>query len=480
MDRVHGHGAPDPASGTLTLAEFRVLVVDDEEGMLEVCSDSLERLAGVTTTTATNPAQALELLKSARFDLLVTDIQMPGATGIELLSAGRQHDPELPVVIMTGFPSVETAAEAIRLGAVDYITKPFNPDDLMRIAQRLLENRRLQAENQLLKRRLSGPESIRMVGSSPELRQVMETIQRIAPTDVDVLLHGETGTGKELVARAIHDHSERAQANFVPVNCGAIPENLLESEFFGYEKGAFTGADRRSIGLLEYADGGTLFLDEVIDLPRQMQVKLLRVLQERRIRRLGGRDEIAVDIRVIAASAVDPAEAVASGHFREDLYYRINVVRIQVPPLRQRRSDIPELADLFRQRYAQDMDKDISGFAPDALGLLQAYDWPGNIRQLQNAVRRAVAMCDGDRIQATDLPGNLSTPTLPADLDASDDFHAARDAYVAQFEKAFVSNLLRRHHGDVKAAARAGGIPRGSFYRILKRLDMDPDEFRTT
>lgn len=462
------------------MRKFHLLCVDDEPGMLEVCQDTLLRLSDVEVSTAANPIEALKLLAERDFDLVVTDIQMPGMSGIEMLRKIREAHGDLPVVIMTGFPSVETAVSAVRLGAVDYVTKPFHPDDLTETVRRLLQVKRLSEENRLLKRRLEGRQITgEMLGVSPAMLQVFDTIQRIANSDVDVLIQGETGSGKELVARAIHRHSQRLEAPFVPVNCGAIPENLLEAEFFGYEKGAFTGASARSLGLLEYANGGTLFLDEIIEMPLQMQAKLLRALQERRLRRLGGKDEIPFSVRVISATARDLSAAVKDNVFREDLFYRLNVVTIWIPPLRDRPEDIELLTEHFIERFAHEANKNIGGIAATAMQALSNYKWPGNVRELQNVLRRAIALTRSEVIQIDDLPTHVAderaTP-LPADFTGS--YNQMREQTLERFERDFVQNLLSKHHGDVTAAAHAAGLPRGSLYRLLKKLTVDPAQFR--
>lgn len=462
------------------MRKFHLLCVDDEPGMLEVCQDTLHRLSDVEVTGASSPAEALKLLQERDFDLVVTDIQMPGMSGIELLRKIRDNYGDLPVVIMTGFPSVETAVSAVRLGAVDYVTKPFHPDDLTETVRRLLQVKHLSEENRLLKRRLEGRQLTgEMLGISPAMVQVFDTIQRIAHSDIDVLIQGETGCGKELVARAIHRHSQRLEAPFVPINCGAIPENLLEAEFFGYEKGAFTGASTRSLGLLEYANTGTLFLDEVIEMPLQMQAKLLRALQERRLRRLGGKEEITFNVRVISATARDLAAAVKNNVFREDLFYRLNVVTIHIPPLRDRPEDIELLTEHFIERFANEAAKNIGGISAAAMQALSNYKWPGNIRELQNVLRRAIALTRSEIIQIDDLPPHIAAERhAPLPAESSGSYNQLREQTLERFEREFVQHLLTKHRGDVTASAQAAGLPRGSLYRLLKKLAIDPAKFR--
>ena len=463
------------------MARPRILIVDDEEGMREVCSDTLEALPGVELITCGDPRQALRLLEESDFDLLLTDIRMPGMSGVELLERARKRDPELPVIMITGFPTVETAVESLKLGAVDYLTKPFLPEELLANVKRFLEERRLRSENRLLHQRLARSDRFgALIGESEAMRRVFDVIQRVAGSDVDVLIQGETGTGKELVARAVHEGSRRHDQRFVPVDCGAIPENLLESEFFGYEKGAFTGAAARTVGLLEYADGGTFFLDELGELPLQLQAKLLRALQERKIRRLGSKGETPVSLRVVAATARDLQDEVTQGRFREDLYYRVNVVKIELPPLRERGDDVLLLAEHLRVRGGVELGKQVEGFADEVLEVLLAYRWPGNVRELMNVVRRGIALARGERITLDDLPEHLilaagATPSAPLSEPGFFDLRALR---IASFEQEYLARKLREHEGDVTAAAKGAGIPRGTFYRLLKNHEMKPANFR--
>jgi DNA-binding NtrC family response regulator len=460
----------------------RILIVDDEEGMREVCSDSLEQIPEVSIVTCADPKEALTHLESDDFDLLLTDIRMPGMTGVELLERAREHDPELPVIMITGFPSVETAVASLKLGAVDYLTKPFLPDELVANVTRFLEERRLRSENRLLRERMRGRSRFgSLIGQSDAMQRVFELIERVAATDVDVLIQGETGTGKELVACALHERSRRASERFVPVDCGAIPEQLLESEFFGYEKGAFTGAQARTIGLLEYANKGTFFLDELGELPAQLQAKLLRALQERQIRRLGGKTQIGVDLRIVSATARDLASEVKDGQFREDLFYRINVVQIALPPLRERGDDVLLLAEHFRERCGRELGKEVAGFHDEVLEVLRAYSWPGNVRELMNVIRRGIAMARGDKIALEDLPDHLVLAAgrdLPTPGGPEAGFFDLRAQRMASFERDYLSQKLEEHGGEVSAAAVAAQIPRGTFYRLLKNHDLKPADFR--
>jgi DNA-binding NtrC family response regulator len=473
------------------MSAHRILVVDDEEGIREVVVDSLERIEGCEVVEEADPLLALDRVQAEPFDLLITDIRMPGMSGVELLRAAREHDPQLPVLLITGYPTVETAVEALRLGAVDYLTKPFLPEDLLARVRRTLDERRLREENALLERQVHrGFQFEELIGRSKGMLAVFDVIDRISETDVDVLIQGETGTGKELVARALHKRSKRRGNRFVPVDCGAIPENLMESEFFGHEKGSFTGAAARSIGLLEYATGGSVFLDELGELPLMLQAKLLRALQERKIRRVGGKIETPVDLRVIAASAKDLDKAIVSGGFRQDLYFRINVVAIQIPPLRERKEDIPLLAEHFLRKHGEEMQRQLSAFSAQALEVLAHYPWPGNVRELQNAVRHGIALSRNSQLDVEDLPErvvagagecagrDLSPQEFLGDAPPQESFFETRARHTAAFEERYLSRLLESHDGDVRAAAVAARIPRGTCYRLLKNHGLVARDFK--
>ncbi|HEY3322188.1 MAG TPA: sigma-54 dependent transcriptional regulator [Planctomycetota bacterium] len=461
------------------MTRARILVVDNESGMLEVCADTLRRLPDAEVLTENQSKRAAERVSSEDLDLLITDIRMPGLTGLELLRIARQHDPQLPVLMLTAFPSVETAVESMKVGAADYLTKPFLPDDLLATVRRLLEEKRLRQENTLLQRQLERSYSLdEIVGKSPAMQSVFETILRVAETDVDVLILGETGTGKELVARSLHKRSRRKNGRFVPVDCAAIPEQLLESELFGHERGAFTGASQQSMGLLEFADGGTFFLDELGELPISLQAKLLRALQERKYRRVGGTTEIPVDVRVIAATNRDLAVEIREKRFREDLYYRIHVARIVLPPLRERAEDIALLTTYFVNRYAQDMQKGEVAVDPEVLDVLSRYSWPGNVRELQNVLKRSLAMLRGNTMTPDDLPDEVVTHSGDSSATERSGFFAQRNAQMADFERDYIIGLLRQQKGDASKTAREAKLPRGTLYRIMKKHGINPDDYR--
>ncbi|MFQ5504179.1 MAG: sigma-54-dependent transcriptional regulator [Planctomycetota bacterium] len=457
----------------------RILAVDDEEGILEVVSDTLSRLKDADIVLERDGTRAMELLASRHFDLLITDIRMPGVDGIDLLRHALATVPGILVLMLTAYPSIETAVETLKLGAVDYIIKPFIPDDLLATVTRVLDETRLRQENRVLRRHVERQYFLdEILGTGPAMQSVFETVQRVAGTDVDVLIVGETGTGKELVARSIHKRSSRSEGRFVPVDCGAIPDNLLESEFFGHEKGAFTGAHSRALGLLDLADGGTFFLDEIAELPAHLQSKLLRVLQERKFRRVGGKEEIPIDVRVISATNRDLPGEVREGRFREDLFYRIHVVCVELPPLRDKAEDIPHLLSHFVDRLCKEMDKPLITLTPEASELLCRYSWPGNVRELQNVVKRAVALTQNDRITADDLPDELAIQGAESAVADGNGFFQLRARHVQAFEREHLSHLLAVCEGDVSKAAKKAQIPRGTFYRLLKKHQIAPEDFR--
>jgi DNA-binding NtrC family response regulator len=459
----------------------RVLVVDDEPDMVENCSRILRR-AGYQCLTATDPHRALALVDSERPDLLLTDLKMPGMDGMEVLRRAHAVDPALPVILITAFASIESAVAAIKDGAFDYLPKNFSIDQLRVAVERGLRQRDLQLENRNLREQLQGTLGFEnIIGRSPAMTKVFELVRKAARSDANILVVGESGTGKELIARAVHANSPRAARAFVPVDCASLPEQLLESELFGHEKGAFTGAVKSKQGLMEVADHGTLFLDEIAELSVALQVKLLRALQERQLRRVGGTAQIDVDVRVVSATNRDLRDAVTKGQFREELYYRVNVIAIPLPPLREREGDVRLLAHGFLKRYGQSR---LTSFDDAALQALEAYAWPGNVRELQNVVERACALTDGDRVTRHDLPDYLlqgvaargvsaatsAGPTLPSsgDLPLKD----AKEKWMQVLEASYLRDLLERHGGNVSAAAKAAGIDRKTFHRLIAKYQI--------
>jgi DNA-binding NtrC family response regulator len=454
----------------------RILIVDavDARGNYQQLSD----LEGIELFYAASAGAALDQLTPGAFDLLIAAHNPPELEAIELLLRVRQMDEALAAIIVAAQPSIASARAALRAGADDYLPTSLAADELSAATRRLLDAGRQRRQAGWLPRQPPGLGFEEFIGGSPAMQKVFETIEQVAELEVDVLVQGETGAGKELVARAIHRRSRRASGPFVPVDCGAIPENLLESEFFGHERGAFTGAHARRIGLLEFADGGTFFLDELGELPLLLQAKLLRTLQERKIRRLGGREEIGVDLRIVAATSRDLLEMIRQGLFREDLYYRVNVVRIELPPLRDRGDDLGLLAERFVVRYAKEMGKRVTGITPEAFQVLRQYEWPGNVRELQNIVRRSIALSRQSLIGLEDLPDALVLRAGEKRSADSPGFFQLREAQVARFEREYLRDLLGRHRGNVKSAAEEAKLPRGTLYRIMKNHGLDSAEFR--
>jgi two-component system, NtrC family, response regulator PilR len=460
----------------------RVLVVDDERSMRELLSIVLRR-DGYDVLVAADGRAAVETLKRERVDVLITDIRMPELTGVDVLREAKRIDPAIISIVMTAFASTDTAVDALRLGAADYVHKSPNAANELRLRVRKeLERKRLQQENVLLKRALQTPHKFgNIVGSSSAMCAVFELIETIAPTGSTVLITGESGTGKELAARAIHAGSARRDRPFVAVNCGALPDTLLDSELFGHMRGAFTGADTNKKGLLEVAEKGTIFLDEIGEMSPMVQVKLLRVLQERKFRRLGGTDEVEADIRIITATNRDLSKMVAAGDFREDLFYRINVIPVKLPPLRERQDDIQALAEHFVAKFAAQMNKPINGISGAAIACLRSYSWPGNVRELENAMERAVALERTPTILPDSLPdaarnGATSSVTASAVAAPADDlalnggFHL--EQHVQGIEREYIMEALRRSNGVKKNAAELLGLSFRQFRYLLKKYNI--------
>ncbi len=449
-----------------------LLIVDDEAKMLRLLRLRLEA-DGYTVLTAPDAGQAQALLAAQPVDLLLTDLRLPGAGGLELLAAAKHQDAALPVVVMTAHGSVETAVEAMKAGASDYLLKPFALDELEMVLRKELDVRALRHENQALRAQLDARYDYpNIIGRGPAMRAVLELVERVAPTLSTVLIGGESGVGKDLIAHALHQHSRRARGPFIKINSTAIPETLLESELFGYEKGAFTGASTSKPGKFELADGGTLFLDEIGDVPAATQVKLLRVLQERSFERLGGTRTLKVDVRLIAATNRNLRAALEEGSFREDLYYRLNVVPIDLPPLREHKEDIPELAAHFVAKFARAAEKPVAGLTPAALERLMGFDWPGNVRELENIIERAVALSAGERIEAADIRLDLS-PARPA----ADQALLPAGWTLEQWEQAVIRAALERAKGNKSQAARLLGISRNALrYRLSTMGEADDSE----
>ena len=454
----------------------RVLIVDDEPDALDNWSRVLAG-TGYACTRATDGDRALALLQAERPDVVLTDLRMPGADGITILKRALELDPDAAVVVITGHGSVESAVEAIRAGAFDYLLKPLPSNDALRlVVERAMAQRRLTEENRRLRQPLSPQVGFdTLLGTSPAMVAVFDLVRRAAAAEANILIQGESGTGKELIARAIHANSPRATEVFVPVDCAALPDNLLESELFGHERGAFTGADRAKPGMFEVANRGTLLLDEVAELPLTLQAKLLRALQEREIRRVGGTKQIPVDVRLVSATNRDLAESVRKHEFREELFYRVNVVQVALPALRDRPGDIPLFAQHFLGRYGRNRERPLEGIDPDALAMLEGYAWPGNIRELQNVIERACVLADGPVLRVRDLPEYVRgrgrpAPTAPV---RSLPLREAREAWLRGFTEDYLTDLLRRHHGNVSQAAKSAGVDRKTLHRLQAKFHVE-------
>jgi two-component system response regulator PilR (NtrC family) len=449
-------------------SKYRILIVDDEESMRDFLSIMLHR-EGYQVDTSIDGAQAVSHLREHSYDLVISDIKMPRMTGLELLAYIKERTPETVVLMVTAFSSTDEAVEAMKQGAYDYITKPFKNEEIRLIVKNALERRELRQENLALKEELGKRFSFEgLIGKSKAMQDVFTMVRKVAASPVKVLVSGESGTGKELVARAIHYNSDHRDGAFVPINCGAIPENLIESELFGHEKGAFTGAIKQKPGLFEVAENGTIFLDEIGELPPLMQVKLLRVLQENEFRRVGGTKDIQANVRVLAATNRHLEEAVAEGSFREDLYYRFNVIRIDLPPLRQRREDIPVMIDFFWERFTGQKGVEVS---EDAMRRLIDYQWPGNVRELENVIERATVLGHDKEITLDSLPPNLVTGMSSSVTPLTDipETGMDLDAYLGEIEKEILLKALAKTDGVRKGAAGLLGITfRSIRYRLSK------------
>ena len=441
-----------------------ILIVEDEAKMRRLLELDLAD-AGLQTISAPDAETGLKLFRENSVNLIVTDLKLPGKSGLDFLQAVKHANSAMPIIVMTAFGTVETAVEAMKAGASDYVLKPFSLAEMRMVVQKELDVHRLREENRSLREALGKRyEHPNIVARSAKMQEVLATAEQVAVTNSTVLLGGESGVGKDLIARAIHEKSKRATGPFIKINSTAIPENLLESELFGYEKGAFTGAAGSKPGKFELADKGTLFLDEIGDVPPATQVKLLRVLQEREFERLGGTKTIKVDVRLVAATNRDLRAALEEGTFREDLYYRLNVVPIDIAPLRDRKEDIPELVDLFIARFAKDSGKQIKGITPDALPILTAHHWSGNVRELQNVIERACALSSGPTLTIADI--RLDPRSKPAEADNG---FLPEGHTLEQWEDEMIREALRRANGNKSLAARLLGLSRNALrYRLSK------------
>ena len=454
------------------MSKAQILVIEDDEEMLENYSRLLKKI-GYDCITEKDSIKALERLKKIQPDIIFTDLKMPGKDGFDVLAASRDINPGIPVVLITAYADIPTAVEAVKRGAFDFISKPFSSDQLAIAIERALKQKIMSDENRRLREQLRAVSMDEIVGKSPAMQEVIEMISRVSQTDANILITGESGTGKELIARAVHSRSLRHLKSFIPVDCAALPENLLESELFGYEKGAFTGANTSKPGLFEAAHGGTLFLDEIGEIPLSMQVKLLRALQERQVRRLGSNKFTSIDVRILSATNKELKKSVSQGSFRDDLYYRLNVINIHVPPLRDRKGDILILALHFLNKFAAAYKKGAKSISPDAMEALENNTWAGNVRELQNIMERAVVLSAGERIGIEELPKelyNMKPPSISAD---NLSYKTAKDKWLASFERTYLTSLLKGTSGNISRAAQKAGMDRKTIHRLIKRYNLN-------
>ncbi len=452
----------------------KILVVDDDAVARDLLADALKK-EGYDVEAFSSGEEAIERGRHGRIDLVLTDMRMGTVDGLIVLREFKRFSPDTSIVLLTSFGSLEGAIEAIKQGAYDYLAKPFKKEEIKLVVQRSLDHCLLVRENARYRDELKGRENWSpLVGSSPAMLEVYKLVARVSEGRSTVLLQGESGTGKELIARAIHANSPRRDKPFIPVNCGALPDTLLESEMFGYEKGAFTGAVGTKAGLFEATNGGTLFLDEIGDLGPSLQVKLLRVMQDHEVRRVGGTTSLKIDVRIIAATNRDLEQFVKEGKFRDDLYYRLNVVRITLPPLAERTEDIPMLAHHFLQKCAPGSARAVRGFLPDTIALLKQYRWPGNVRELENAIERAVSLSHGPLLTPDDLPAALRQPVSQAgDKTDATDPHDDVCLTLEEVEKRHLMRVLKETKGNKVKAAKILGIDRRTLYRMAERFGLD-------
>ncbi len=460
----------------------KILIVDDEVDMLELLKRIIEDKTNYQVVITPDPLEVPRILEENAFDLVITDLRMPGQSGLELLEIVRKKNDQIPFIILTAYGTIESAVEAMQKGAFSYITKPFKKEEILLAIDKAFNYQRLKNENQYLRKELEGQLKFPfLIGSSPLMEKVYQRIMQVAGTSATILITGESGTGKELAAKTIHFHSQRKDRNIVAVNCSAIPETLIESELFGHLKGSFTGAIRDKKGLVEEADGGTLFLDEIGDLNLVMQTKLLRLLQEGEYKPVGSSKTSIADIRFIAATNQDLMEKVRKKEFREDLFYRLNVIQIIMPPLRDRKDDIPLLAQYFLEKYSKLNQKLISGISPEALEVLKTRDWPGNIRELENVIERGIILGRTEVLQIADL--------FPEDHPASFPFRIQEDVFLSPFKEAkehiinnfhseYIRRVLAKNGGNVSLAAKECGLKRPYLHRLMRENDIKSKNYR--
>ena len=461
------------------MAKAKILVVDDEEIVLKSCRKILEG-GGHEVFTALSGQEAFDLLKSEPFDIVITDVKMPGVDGMEVLEKVKKEYPDILVIIITGYSTVQSAVQAMKLGAFDYIPKPFTPDEVLVVVEKALEKKSLIYENIYLRKELEAKYGFdNIIGSSPKMQEVYRLIRKVAPTDSTVLIRGDSGTGKELIARAIHFNSPRKQKRFVPVDCGVLAKELLESELFGHVKGSFTGAIVSKPGLFEIADGGSIFLDEIGDTSPNFQSKLLRVIQEREFTPVGGVKPKKVDLRLIVATNKDLEKLVEENKFREDLFYRLNVITIVIPPLKERKDDIPLLAYHFLRKYAKEMKKGIKSISVDVMNVLTAYSWPGNVRQLENVIERAIVMAEGHTVTTEHLPfavrtemAHPNTPIPKNSEELKEVKKKLRESAVESIEKSFILDALTRNDWNITRSSKDVGMQRPNFQALMRKYNI--------
>jgi DNA-binding NtrC family response regulator len=443
------------------MGSIKILIVDDEQIMRESLAGWLER-DGYDVETAASGEEALKIFKNILFDILLVDIKMEGMSGLDVLKHVKETDPEVAVVMITAYGSISTAIEAMKNGAYDYLLKPFDPNELGILIEKIADHQAQARENLFLKEQYKERTRFEsMIGQSKPMQEIFDLIQDVAPMDSTVLITGETGTGKGLAAKAIHSHSPRCDGPFVQVNCGAIPEHLMETELFGHQKGAFTDAKETKIGRLELAHGGTLFLDEIGEISMRMQIDLLRVLEDHILYRVGGTQPIEADFRVISATNLDLGKAIKEGLFREDLFYRLNVISFQMPPLREKKEDIPLLAEHFLLRFTQETNKAVNKLSREALDEMMLYDWPGNVRELENAVERAVVVCKTRTIIREDLP-----------ILSREECLEPKDHSLKEMEKSHIVQILEKSQWNISKSAKILGIDRSTLYSKMKRYQI--------
>jgi DNA-binding NtrC family response regulator len=447
----------------------RILVIDDDQGICHLLARILQK-EGFNVVAETSPSNAINSFKSNNFDLVITDFYMPEMNGLELLGEIKNINPDVDVIVMTAYASIDNAVDAMRKGAYDYIVKPFQNDDLLLSIKRVFEKRMLAEENRYLRAELSKKYGFHnIIGSSPAMQNLFNLIERVADSDAAALLIGESGTGKELVARAIHFSGKKKDRNFVAINCSALPDTLLESELFGHTKGAFTGATESKQGLFEYANGGTLFLDEIADTSPSVQAKLLRVIEDKKIRKLGDNKEMEVDVRIITATSRNLRKLIDENTFREDLFYRINVFPLNIPPLRERREDIPLLIDHFL--------KDRKRIHPSALDILMNYNWPGNVRELENMIERLVVFASSETVMPDDLPSEIKD-TVCTKIDSSLSYQEVKKQVLDEFNQNFIVCTLRQTGGNVTKAAEKLKLDRANLQRLMRKYGITSSEYK--